>query len=178
MKMKLEEYLKEKRWKLDTEHPDEDAIWAGIERNMHTKKRFVLLSSFWKVAAVFLLAVLVTYVVVNKQRGKQHVIVLTLADISTDLGQEESQLKQMVNVKWEEVKLQLPDDTSNFKFLFDELTEMDEIYADYQKDLYKTGPNEQIIEAMLDYYQKKIKLLNRILMEIQKQKNHEKAIQL
>lgn len=176
MKQNLENYLKEKRWKLDVEEPDEEAIWSGIQQKTSTK-RLALPPWFWKVAALFLFAVLVTYTITDK-RNKNQVVVVTLADVSKDLGQEEAQLKQMVNLKWEEVETQLPADRSNFRFLFDELKELDKVYADYQQDLYKTGPNEQIIEAMLDYYQKKIRLLNRMLMEIQKQKEHENTIQL
>jgi hypothetical protein len=176
MKMDLEKYLKEKRWKLDVEEPDEDAIWSGIQQKK-SSRHFVLPSWFWKVAAIFLFAVLMTYTVTNRQ-NKNQVVVVTLADISKDLGQEEAQLKQLVSLKWEEVEQQLPTDKNDLKFLFDELRELDKVYADYQKDLYKTGPNEQIIEAMLDYYQKKIRLLNRMLMEIQKQKEHENKIVL
>jgi len=174
MKLDLEKYLKEKRWKLDVEEPDEDAIWSGIQKKT-SSKHFRLPTWFWKVAAIFLFSVLVTYAITDV-RSKNQVVIVTLADVSKDLGQEEAQLKQMVNLKWEEVETQLPADKSNLKFLFDELKELDKVYADYQKDLYRTGPNEQIIEAMLDYYQKKIRLLNRMLMEIQKQKEHENII--
>ena len=176
MKQDLKKYLKKKRWELDVEEPDIDAIWSGIQQKTNSK-RFVLPGWFWKVAAIFLFAVTVTYTITDI-RNKNQMVVITLADISKDLGQEEAQLKQMVSLKWEEVELQLPDDRSDFRFLFDELKELDKVYADYQKDLYKTGPNKQIIEAMLDYYQKKIRLLNRMLMEIQKQKEHENTIQL
>ena len=174
MKQDLENYLKEKRWELDVEEPNEDAIWSGIQ-NKTESKNFVFPSWFWKVAAIFLFAVLVTYTVTNT-RNKNQVVVITLADISKNLGQEEAQLKHLVNLKWEEVESQLPADKNNLQFLFDELKELDKVYEDYQKDLYRTGPNEQIIEAMLDYYQKKIRLLNRMLLEIQKQKEHENII--
>ena len=45
-------------------------------------------------------------------------------------------------------------------------------------DLGFSDAQEQIVIVLLDYYQKKIKLLNRLLHEIQKQEKHENTITL
>lgn len=176
MKENLEKYLKEQRLKLDVEEPEQDLIWEGIKSGLQEKKR-VLPDWFWKVAAIFIFAVSATYFVVNETSEKQ-VVIVSLYDISEDLGVQEAELKQVVNMKWEEVQQQLPEGNTNFNFLLDELNELDEIYNSYQKDLNQTINNEPVIRAMLDYYEKKTKLLNRLLLEMEKQKYHEETIEL
>lgn len=176
MKQDLEKYLKENRLKLDADNPDDESIWAGIQGGMD-KKKYTLPQWFWKVAAIFIFLVSATYFILNETQNKQ-VVVLTLADVSQELGSQENELKKMVDLKWEEVKPLLEDGSSDLQFLLDEMKSLDEIYETYQNDLAKIGPNEDIVNAMLDYYQKKIKILNRLLHEIQKQDSHENNISI
>lgn len=174
MKQNIEKYLKEKRLNLDVEEPEQDLIWEGIRSGLQEKKQG-LPNWFWKVAAIFIFAVSATYFVVNETSEKQ-IVVLTLSDVSKNLGKQENELKQLIDLKWAEVQQQLPEENTNLQFLLDELNGLDEIYNSYQKDLNKTLNNEPVIRAMLDYYEKKTKLLNRLLLEIEKQKYHENEI--
>jgi len=170
MKKDLEKILLEKRLKLDVEEPENDLIWEGIRTGLQKKNQ--LPEWFWKVAAIFIFVVSATYFIANERSQKQ-VVVLTLADISKDLGTQEQTLKQQVSLKWEEVEKQLPDNNPEIQFLLQQLNDMDAIYNSYQKDLNRTLDNEPVIQAMLDYYEKKIRILNRLLMEIEKQKQVE-----
>jgi len=174
MKQNLGKYLKENRLKLDIELPDDDSIWEGIKGGMD-KKQQSLPPWFWKVAAIFIFVVSATYFVVNETSEKQ-VVIVTLSDISEDLGTQEAQLKHTADLKWEEVQKQLPGENTDFQFLFEELNELDTIYNTYQKDLNNTLDNEPVIRAMLDHYEKRIKILNRLLFEIEKQKYHEETV--
>lgn len=171
MKQNLEKYLKEQRLRLDVENPEPDIVWEGIRNQLHQNKKQNLPQWFWKVAAIFLFVVSATYFVVNETSEKQ--VVVQLSDISEDLGKQEASLQQVVNAKWEKVEQELPENNSEISFLLDELNNLDEIYATYQKDLNNTIDNEPVIHVILDYYQKKIKVLNRILLEIEKQKHNE-----
>jgi len=172
MKQDLEKYLKEQRLRLDVEEPEHDIVWEGIRSGLQQNKKQGLPQWFWKVAAIFIFVVLATYFMVNETSEKR-VVVVTLSDISQELGNQEAQLKQVVKTKWEEVQKELPEKNADLQFLLDELNDLDEIYATYQKDLNNTIDNEPVIYAMLDYYEKRIRVLNRILMEIDKQKHHE-----
>ncbi|MCG6191193.1 hypothetical protein [Maribellus maritimus] len=174
--MKIEKYLKQNRLKLDAETPNDDFIWKGIKKEIRPQ-RTILPDRMWKTAAIFLLGVLLTYVVV-KENQEDSVVIVTLADISQDLGQQEAELKRVVNKKWEEIQPLTMEEKSEFGFLLDELNELDKVYKTYEQDLNKTDGNEQIINALLDYYEKKIRLLNRLSMEIEKQKNYETTIEL
>jgi len=175
MKQDLEKILREKQLKLDIEEPENDLIWEGIRSGLQKKKQ--LPDWFWKAAAIFIFVISATYFITN-ERSKKQVVFLTLADVSSDLGKQEQTLKQQVNLKWEEVEKQLPDNDPEIQFLLRQLNEMDAIYTSYQKDLNRTLDNEPVIHAMLDYYEKKIRILNRLLMEIEKQKQVEEDLKL
>ncbi len=166
MKQDLEKILREKRLKLDVEEPENDLIWEGIRSGLQRKRQ--LPEGYWKVAAILILLMSATYFITN-ERLKKEIVVLTLSDISADLGSQEQSLKQQVNLKWEEVEKQLPGDNPEIQFLLTQLNDLDGIYASYQQDLNRTLDNEPVIHAMLDYYEKKIRILNRLLMEIEKQ---------
>lgn len=169
--MDIEKYLKQNRLKLDTDEPDDEYIWNGIKNGLNRNQKTPS-GWFWKIAAVFLLGVLLTYVFV-KENPKEQVVIITLADVSKELGNHEAELQQIVNKKWEEINPLSEEEKQQFKFLFDELTELDKVYKTYENDLYTSGENEQIIAVLLDYYEKKIRILNRLSLEIQKQKNNE-----
>ncbi len=176
MKQELEKYLKTNRLRLDSDQPDEESVWEGIKSGLN-KKQHVLPTWFWKVAAIFIFIVSATYFVVNETKDNT-VVAITLADISDDLGNQEAELQHLVNLKWEEVKPLLPKEKTEIDFLLNEINELDKVYKSYQNDLSISDANEENIVALLDYYQKKMKILNRILHEIEKQKNHEKTIHL
>ncbi|MEZ5104938.1 MAG: hypothetical protein R2757_10620 [Draconibacterium sp.] len=176
MKMELEKYLTKNRLRLDVDEPDNERIWERINSGLK-KDRQLQSNWFWKIAAVFLFGVLTTYVVV-KETSKEQVVIITLGDISKELGQREAELKQVVNTKWKEIEPLTQEQKTEFQFLLNELNELDEVYKTYEKDLYITGENEQIINVLLDYYEKKIRILNRLSLEIQKQKNNENNITL
>ncbi len=171
MKLEIEKYLRKNRWKLDADTPDDELIWDGIQQKMNRQHNQPN-NRFWKIAAVFLLGILATYVVV-KETTEDKIVVVTLSDISKDLGEQEAELKLTVAKKWKEIEPLTAAEKSEFKFLFDEMNELDKVYKIYEQELYNNGENEQIIHALLDYYEKKIRLLNRLSLEIEKQKNYE-----
>jgi septal ring factor EnvC (AmiA/AmiB activator) len=176
MKEKIEKYLKEKRLKLDVEEPEQDLIWEGIRSRLQQKKKG-LPEWFWKVAAIFIFVASASYFITNETSKKQ-IVVVNLSDVSKELGEQENQLKHLANLKWEEVQQQLPEKNTELQFLLDELHELDAIYDTYRHDLNQTINNEPVVRAMLDYYEKKVKILNRLLLEIEKQKYHEETITL
>lgn len=176
MKQNLEKYLKENRLKLDIDEPDDNTIWERIKNGMD-KKHFVLPGWFWKAAAIFLFIVSGTYFIMN-ETSEDKIVIVTLADISEDLGKQETKLIELVNIKWEQLKPLLSNENPDIQFLLDELNELDNVYNTYQKDLTDSGANEQIVAVLLDYYQKKIRILNRLLHEIKKQQSHENTISI
>jgi hypothetical protein len=176
MKTEIEKYLKENRLMLDADQPDDERIWSRISNEIKNDNQYQS-GWFWKIATVFLLGVLISYVVL-KETSKEQLVIVTLSDFSKESGQREAELKLIVDKKWEEITPLSEDEKSQFRFLFDELHELDKVYKTYEKDLSEIGGNEQIVNALLDYYEKKLKILNRLSLEIQKQKINENAVTL
>ena len=168
MKNDLEKYLIEKRSALDIDSPDDDLLWQGIQSGMH-KKRILNAGIFWKVAAIFLFVVSTTYVVYNETNKSKYSV---LADVSPELKKQESELIDTANEKWKLIKTS-GSDLSQIQFLLDELDQLDAIYESYKSDLKDDGANEFIIRALLDYHAKKIRILDNILHEIEKQNKDE-----
>ncbi|NOZ48040.1 MAG: hypothetical protein GXO79_14880 [Chlorobi bacterium] len=53
----------------------------------------------------------------------------------------------------------------------DEFTELDSLYRVLQKDLGSNNNDERIINAMIEYYQTKVELLNQIILQLNNAKN-------
>lgn len=171
MKPDIEKYLKKNKFRLDTDIPDDEKIWGNIDKKIRREKKPAI-QWFWKIAVVFLLGVLSTYIIVN-ETSKPKVVIVSLADVSSELEQQEADLKQIVNTKWSEIGQLSEAEKIQFRFLLEELNDLDKIYKIYEKDLKDYGVNEEIINVLLDYYEKKIRILNRLSLEIEKQKSHE-----
>ena len=169
MKENLEKYLKEKRSALDVDLPEDDLIWQGIQKGMK-KKRTLNSGLFWKVAAIFLFVVSTTYVVFNETNKTSK---SSLASISPELEKQEAELIETAKNKWQIIQAS-SDDLSQLQFLFEELDQLKNVYKSYETDLKEDGANEFIIRALLDYHTKKIRILDNILHEIEKQKSDEK----
>ena len=176
MKQGLEKYLKEKRFQLDVEQPDEMSVWEGIKTGMGRRQQMIP-PWFWKAAAILLLLISTTYIVVN-ETSKSNNLPDSLTDVSEELGKQAAEFEQVAQQKWDEAKPYLSENREDFKFLLEELDELETIYATYSEELSIEGANEFIIRALLDYHEKKIKTLDRLLLEIQKQQNHEEQITL
>ena len=61
--------------------------------------------------------------------------------------------------------------------LINELNVLDTIYQDAISDLKQHGYMEQIVEIIFDTYEKRIRILEKIIMETQKIEKYEKDIQ-
>jgi len=57
--------------------------------------------------------------------------------------------------------------------LLEEIQKLDTIYEQTMKDLSELGYNEKVIHTIFDTYEKKIYLLELIILENNKIKNHE-----
>ena len=174
MKSKFEEYLEKNRQQLDVEDPDNQLIWDGISRDLTRKPKLGYLN-FWKAAAILLLLVSTTYFVYNEFFSpRQNIYSISVGDINPDYAVKEADYMLVINNKMQELNRANPSGTENFSMYFDELENLDEMYREYQLDFYELGQNERLIRAMMDYYEKKMRILDRLLMEIQKQKDYEK----
>ena len=177
MKIDLEKYLRTRRQELDVEEPDDVLLWEGIRKEIITEKKS---SGFnlWKVAAIFLAVFTVSYIIYNEiSREKDREF--TLSQINESLGAREKAYQQAVILKMQDANIQGITGTSEndiLPVLINELNVLDTIYQDAIGDLKQHGYMEQIVEIIFDTYEKRIRILEKIIMETQKLEKYEKDI--
>jgi len=93
--MKIEEYIRQNRNKLDVENADEDFLWAGISQSFikpKRSKRMVVL----QIAASVLLFIGLSYAVFELSiiRNNQELI---LKNIDPKLARQEAQFQKQIN---------------------------------------------------------------------------------
>jgi len=177
MSIDLEKYLKEQREALDVESPDDQQIWEGIRQGLQrsgarTEKRRRLIR-IRNIAAAVIIVVSLGYMIndiIGERRSNGEV---SLADIDRDLGAREKEYRTLVSFKQQEAASFNHVDNVIIAELLDEIQKLDTIYEQTMKDLSELGYNEQVIHTIFDTYEKKIYLLELIILENNKIQNHE-----
>lgn len=178
MSTNLEKYLKHKRQELDVESPDDQLIWEGIRKEMQApisgQKNRTIWLKFRNLAAAALVILALGYMIgdlVGERRSGSNV---GLASLNDELGHMESEYKDMLAVKLLEAGTYNPD-IQNLVVaeLYEEIQKLDTIYELTLKDLGELGYNDQIIQTIFDTYEKKIYLLELIILENNKNKYNE-----
>ena len=168
--MKIESHIQSIRQKLDVEKPDEDLLWIGISHSLDKKDRQKH-SGYWKYALTTAASVLIAFFVgyqVMKQTGQQ----LVFIKIDPELAKYESEMVDQIK----NYSLQIERTNYNLNELPttpNNLRDIDQLIEMYSSDLKKYGPNPELIRSLVDLYEKKVLLLQRMLNEIEKAKNHE-----
>ncbi len=182
MSTKLEKYLKQHRDSLDVDSPDDPVIWEGIREDLQLndkqRERRTRLIRIRNLAAVAILLVSVGYMVQDLlgERWKNQAV--TLADIDQELGAREQEYRTLVSYKKQEAGSLQHVDHAIIAELLEEIQKLDTIYEETLKDLSELGYNEQVIQTIFDTYEKKIYLLELIILENNKIKNHEREEKL
>lgn len=182
MSTELEQYLKAQRDSLDVDTPDDPAIWEGIrkdlqkgDRRMEKRARRIRIRN---IAAVIILVVSVAYMVQDLLGERRMSSELSLADIDQELGAREQEYRTLVSYKLQEAESLNHVDHVIIAELLEEIKKLDIIYKEVLKDLSELGYNEQVIQTIFDTYEKKIYLLELIILENNKLKNHEREEKL
>jgi len=172
----LEKYLQQSREDLDVESPDDQAIWEGIRNELGTsearreKKRILI--TLRNIAAVAIIVLSLGYIafdVIGDRRFNR----ISLATIDDELGERENEYKTLVNMKLEEAGSFNEIDNIIINELFEEIQKLDTIYEQSMKDLKELGYNEKVINTIFDTYERKIYLLELIILENNKIRKYE-----
>lgn len=178
MSSKLEKYLKEHRDSLDVDKPDDPLIWEGIRNDLqqgHNRPgRRTRLIRIRNIAAALILLVSVGYMVQDLlgERWKNQSV--SLADIDQELGAREQEYRTLVSYKLQEAESLNHVDHVIIAELLEEIQKLDTIYEETMNDLSELGYNEQVIQTIFATYEKKIYLLELIILENNKLKNYER----
>lgn len=168
--MNIEEYLNKNRQQLDVNEPDVNGIWQGIEQKRHHKKSIRIRAVQWSAAAIFLL--LLTGVLIRHEMVTQRQI-RSLSQINKELANKEKQYQQQVSLKWNEYQSMKGADSPLKPELIEELKYLDTIYNKGLDDLKENGYNDRAVIILLETYEKRLRLIEQLIYEKQKQRNYE-----
>ena len=180
MSTNFEKYLKRNRHILDVEYPDDEAIWTRIEENRPEQKnrkvgKLIRISSkLQKIAASVIIVIALSYIAIDLSIGISFNNNSSLALINSQYGEIEKNYLQEVKYKKEELNTVSVPDNEIIRSITDELTQLDNIFSETQKDLIELGDNERAVNTIFNIYERKIELLERIIMETDKYDNYEK----
>jgi hypothetical protein len=177
MKDELKIFADQYRESFDSYQVDADAMWGDIESRLETVEKAssrLLWSKLWKVAAILLVVCTVAYgYYLNSERVSIKKNGIALHDISSDLADTEAFYTAQINEKIELIEVTSgtldPVVTSQMELL-------DEEYKSLKNDLRDHADSEEVINAMIEYYRLKLAMLEKILLEIQKNNDHEEAL--
>ena len=167
MATKLEKYLQQNREMLDVENPDDDFLWAGIDKGIEKKKQPFQMN--WKVASIVLLALMSGFILNSVLNQKPQVVQFSLADVSPELGKKEQFFQVAIQQKMDVIG-GYEIDSSKYADFFSEMKILDEFHQQNIADYKQIGNNPRLIAAMLDYYELKIRVMELMLAEIEKEK--------
>lgn len=178
--MRLENFVNENRQAFDDKIP-KDFIWENIDAQLDNLKpeKEVVVSKvkvvnlrqrfyrYGKVAAVGLILLIAggfigSYWTVQQQKS------MTLGSISEEYEELESFYSQKVNQQISELKQYSYD-----KSIVEDIEELDVAFKELEKELSNQGldvDNELIVNEMIENYQAKIKILERVLDGLEKNK--------
>lgn len=187
----IEELISKNLEELNDSEPSEGHFERFEEKlaKQHKKRSFSL-NAVWKVAA----AVIFVFLAVNQgiiwfssdsentlaSAGKQE---MSLASVSPEYEEVEFYYTNAINdglVQWERMADAGLISEQEQEMMDVELTEFENVYDRLQDDLAASPNDERVINAMLEYYQKKLSLITMIVNKLeevkQKNENHETEI--
>lgn len=181
----LEKYIRENQSELDRiESVDADALWQKIQhpeaqiRPLATKSR-----SDWQLqvgrnwlltaAATVLILIGVAIWMVQPTAGDQDfTAALSVEDYYPEIAEEEMNFRRTIARKEAELELhQL--NRRQFVDIFNELDELEQIHRRQMQDLPEVFNNEEWVSTLMRYYEQKLRILERLSREIDKEEQRE-----
>ncbi len=167
MKDRLEQFISDHRDQFDLHEPD-DRLWAGIESKISGKKtlRISWKVVMWRAAAVIL--------IFGASYGVQEILRQRRSMLA---GQEEKEIirgipelreaeiyyTSLLNDKFSQIEPLIRENPELGESIQQDLSELDSIYAELQKDLRDNIANDEVVEAMIQNYILKIQILEDLL---------------
>ncbi len=172
---RLEEYISSKREDLDKYTPS-DNVWKGIRKNLHSRRRDIIM---WLSAAAMIIVILSTAVLfyIAKER-ENYVLTKKDADIrlmkaNPELMESEIYYNNLIHDLYIQATPLLTKNPDIEKELRNDMSQIDSICVDIKKDLKDNVANQEVIEALINNYRIKIRILEDLLNTLKQDQNSE-----
>jgi hypothetical protein len=141
-----------------------------IRKGIHKGISF---SSIRKIAATVIILLGVAYIADDIVSDRKAYNNLSLGIIDPSYGERETEYILNIEARIREVSLAETDGNPVIKELVKELQEQDKAYREAISDLRVMGSNERVVNTIFSIYERKIRLLEMIIMETNKQERYE-----
>lgn len=173
---KLEQYIQQHRPEFDQVEPTPgERMWAAIHDESSrpsTSPWAITLGRNWRwsMAAGLVLLLGVSLWWQNDQPNTTPVY--ELATYFPELAAQEKDYQRLINQRESELQVdQL--DKSMYRDIFQELQQLEDVHQEYLADVPAYQQEELLVSTLLKYYEHKLRILERLSHEIQKQNIHE-----
>jgi|SRR6056297_716059 len=177
----LEKIVNENRSVFDSFEPDEGHFERFEQklRQLHKSQNKIFTLGFMLKAAVVTLLVVLSGLWVYDKTFTTPTVKdgIALREISPEYSEVELYYTKLVNQKYNEINDFSFIDNKQKEMLMHELNDMDSIYENLKKDLTLNPNDDRVINAMIQHYQLKVKVMNQILGQLQQVKNIEQEKQ-
>jgi len=163
----LEKILRDHKGQFDDEEPRDGHFENFLEKLNHQKK----INLFESVPNFLKVAVIITFVIFSGLIGYQ---IRNLEDNHLGLGGISPEFREVESFYTANINSQLVllkqlgsfDKKQHQSILNEELEDMDERYSQLKKELELHPDDDRVIQAMIEYYQVKTSILNRIIEQL------------
>lgn len=180
MEDKFEEYIRKNRAEIDADKPNEEYLWDGIQVEM-VRKTYRKKLRIWRIAATVLALVTLgqwsfsLYNTSTKSNSQDIIVVDVPAEkgsfetLEATYQREVDDLQSQVNSKQV--------NPSEYTVLYDELSYIEELEDEFRSDIPVVNDRERLAEILVDTYEKKIRLLERLLEQIERDEKRKQQFQ-
>jgi hypothetical protein len=171
MQGKFEHYIESQLHLLDVETPDDEKIWKGISSGLGKTRRLKvgLLAAAAAIVLLVLSGAAVSLVIKQRKNAEMK---SSLQNISKQMGEEENFFRLTVLQKLDEVR-RSGTRADNCYEMMQQLEQIDRQYETYMTDLQELGSQPKILKGIIRCYEMKIRVIEKTLNEIEKNKRHE-----
>lgn len=174
----FEKYLQERKKELDRiETPRRAVIWEGVQAGLKEPVSgngwTLRIGTYWRWSIAAGVALIVSLSIwlwpgAPENSGNN----ADWAQFYPALADEERQFKQLVAEKEAQIQLETLN-KSEFNYIFEELQLLEEVHRQMKADLPITLSEEELVQILMKYYERKIRILERLSREIEKRKRDE-----
>lgn len=176
MKDRLEQFISDHRDQFDLHEPDPN-LWQGIESGITSRKLTGRTSRttgwrtiLWRAAAVliifaagYMLQGILQHSNVISERNEEKII-----QEIPELQEASMYYTSLIDEKIREIEPLIKDNPELGETLQQDLSELDSVYSELQKDLLDNIANDEVVEAMIQNYVLKIQILEDLLDYMEK----------
>jgi hypothetical protein len=168
--MKIEQYIKDNKDELDVHEPDVSKMWGTVHHELQKKKEKRIQLIKWAAASLlvfFTIGALVRHEIVVQRQ------ITSLSQINSDLANKEADYKNQIDSKWSQFTSIKTGESPIEPMLMNELKLLDTIYSKGLEEFKNTAYNERAVIILLETYEKRLRIIEQLIYEKQKQKNYE-----